>query len=402
MDGKNLLYRLRNIIDEDSGGGWLDDRTSYDFLWEAAKEWTARTQCLTAVQELKTVANQAEYVLNADFLKLFEMNRDNRYYIKYTDLSDTFVYFRDKEDIDFENYDSTYDIQQGTLTTTATTLQDTGQDFGDWEDADTEDAAYRVVFTNTVGDESWAYLGAASTTTNTDDTVAVYTDVTLDTTGWNGAGTPSGTASHYRILKVSSQSIPSFFTIRDQQTLYDQITGTATSTTADAAGQVILTDTSGLFITTDYVNPGDVIHNTTDGSDGMVLSITSGTALVCALFSESGDNDWTTDDVYVIQPQGRIELVLDPPPSTSGHIVRVPYISRPDPVYSDYGMYRFRQHNMEAIVKFAAWLYKYRDSDPDFGNRWYKAFDSQVRRESKDLRPFIKRRLFRVNLKGRR
>lgn len=399
MDGKTLLYRLRNLLDEDAAGTWLDDRTSYDFLWEAAKQFASRAACLTGVQQFITVAEQENYVLNADFIKLFLMNKDNEYYLKFsTSTGDSFIKFRDYEDIRYANYTRTVDTKQTDITTTATTLQDTGQDFSDWETT-SGNSTHKVTVINTIGASFWAYLGTASTTTETDDTIAVFTDKARASTGWNG-GTPSGTASYYKIENVSSQEIPSFFSIRDKQVLYDQITGTTTSAGDAAGGECTLTDTSALFITSEFANSGDTVHNTTDGSVGIVLAISSDTVAKTALFGGTG-NDWDTDDKYVIQPQGRLEIVLDPPPSTSGDIVRIEYIARPDPVYSDYGVYRFRPHVAEALVKYAAWLYKYRDEEPNFGDKFYVFFDSEIRREHSHLRPFIKRRKITVNLKKR-
>ena len=213
MDGKTLLYRLRNILDEASTGTWVDDKTSYDFLWEAAKQFASRTAALTGSQQFITVAEQENYVLNADYLRLYLMDRNNEYYLKFSNSNgDSFIKFRDYEDIRNANYVRTVDIKVTSITTTATTLQDTGQDFSSWETTPTsssDEALYKVTVTNTIGGEFWGYLGAASTTTNTDDTVAVYTDKSLSSTGWNG-GTPSGTASYYKVENVSSQRVPSY------------------------------------------------------------------------------------------------------------------------------------------------------------------------------------------------
>lgn len=401
MPGKDYLRRIEQLLDEESIGTWLDDRTSYDFLFEAAKEFAARTACLTGSYHFKTVANQANYVLPANFLKLFLRDGQHRFFISYSDGSgDTNIYYKDYQDIRFNNSVKTYDIQQGTLTTSATTLQDTGQDFSDWEtDSADDNAAYIVVLTNTVGTEFWAYLGAASTTTNDDDTVAVYSDIAKASTGWNG-GTPSGTASFYRIQKVSSQATPSSFSIRDKQSLYSQITGTATSDGDATAGECTLTDSSGLFITTDYVNPADIVFNTTDESNGPVLSITSATALKCALFGGT-DNEWDSSDAYVIQPQGRLEIYFDPPPSTSEYLCRIDFIKRPNPVYSNYGTYLFREHAIEAIIKYAAFMYKYRDGEPDFGDALFVWWERSVKRELANLNPHLNRRKLKVNFKNR-
>lgn len=397
MDGKNLIRRLEEILDEEATGTWTDDRTSYDFLWEAAKQFVFRTGYMTSEVEFITVANQQEYQLPTNFVKLFSKNRSNRYYLQYSGSgNDNHIFFKDYEDMDYNKYTRTYDSQQSTMTRTSTTLKDIGQDFSDWETS-TGNASYKITVTHTSGAIEWAYMGAASTGTNTDDTIAVYSDLALGSTGWNGT---SGTPLFYRVENTSGQLTPDWFTIRDKQDKMTQVTGTATSTAADSAGQVTLTDTSAAFITTEYVTAGDNIHNTTDSSTGVVLSITSDTALVCALFG--GDTDFTENDVYVIQPQSRQEIFFDPPPSTAGYIVRVPFLARPAPVYSDYGIYEFRTHNMEAIIKYAAWLYKYRDSEPDFGDKLFLFWDQAIRQEASSLRPHVRKPRLGVNLKKRR
>ena len=396
MDGKNLLRRLRELLDEESTGTWLDDRTSYDYLWEGAKECSRRLKNLTNTQQIMTVENQANYTLNADFMKLFMMSRQNRFFIKYLAGNQSqFIYFNDMEDIRYRDSIRTYDINQSTMTRNATTFVDIGQDFSDWETAAGNDAAYRIIVTHADGAQEWAFIGDASTTTNTDDTITVYTDKGLTSTGWNGT---SGTPSFYKIENVSAQLIPSAFSVRAKDELYSQITGTATSAGDAAGGKALLTDTSGVFLTTDYASPGDAIHNTTDGSDGIVLSIESATTLYAALFGGT-DDEWDDSDAYVVQPQGRVELILDPPPSTSGHIIEINYVKIPAPVYDDYGVYPFRQHLNDAIIRYAAWLYKYRDVEPNFGDMLYVQYDRLVRREALDLNPYIKKRRFNVSLK---
>jgi len=405
MDGKTLLYRLRNLVDEDSAATWLDDRTSYDYLWEAAKTTTRRLKNLTAKQTIETIADQTNYELNADFLSLLNTSNDGRFFIKYTSTaSDYFLYYRDLEKIRFNDYLKTYDTHQGTnavQTRNATTFVDTTQDFSDWETEAPGTAVYKILVTNYGGSEQWAYLGDASTTTNANDTIAVYTDQGLTTTGWSGN---NATPVMYRILKVSTQEIPDCFSLQDSSALNTQITGTATSDGDASGGKSLLTDTDAVFWTPspsgDEASPGDPIHNTTDGSSGIVLSIYDGDKAYCALFGGT-DNEWDTDDAYVIQPQGRVEIVLDPPPKNSLDMIEVWYVASPPPVYDDYGTYRFRQHVVEAIVKYAAWLYKYRDSEPDFGDKFYVQWDKAVRDESSDLNPYLKERRLRVNLKRR-
>jgi hypothetical protein len=197
---------------------------------------------------------------------------------------------------------------------------------------------------------------------------------------------------------IDSVSNPTHYTIIDDGTLDSQATGTCTSAGALLGGQATLTDSSGDF---SDVSAGDTVHNTTDGSMGIVLSKTSSTSLVTALFGGT-DNDWDSSDAYVIQPQGRLQIKLDPPPSTAGHTLTAHYVQRPAPVYSDYGIFRFQSQNMDAIIKYAAFNYKYRDQEPQFGDALYVHWDRQVRLSNNVLGKSIGRGKIGINFKKRR
>ena len=404
MDGKDAIRRLREVLDEESTGTWMDTRTSYDFLWEAATEYAERTGCLTAEQRIITQANVPNYALNWDFLRLHLRDSDNRFYIKFNNgSSDTFIKHKDYGEIYYNNSNYIVDLNASTtgLTTATGSFTDDLQDFSDWETT-AGNAGYEIVIYDDDGRESKAFLGELTGTALT----AVNIHSVAAVTGAAGfyQGSSTGTPSNYEVRKVSGQEVPGYFFIRDKQSLNTQITGTATSAGAATGGKSTLTDASGLFLTTDYVSPGDTVHNTTDASDGVVLAVTAATTIDTALFGGTG-NDWSystgSADAYIIQPQGRSEIYLDPPPSTSNHLIRVPYISRPAPVYSDYGTYRFSQQAMEAIIRYAAWMYKYRDSEPDFGDRLFIMWDRAVRNEAHRLNPYLNRRRIKVNLKAR-
>lgn len=278
-DGKDLLRRLRQLLDEESDSGWLDERTSYDYLYEAALELVDRTGCLKSSQTITTVADQQEYDLNPDFLRLYAKNDDNNLVIKYNDGSnDTFLELESYEDLFYNN-------------------------------------------------------------------------------------------------ETTSVNIPSNFALLDGD-LPSRVTGTATATGASSGGQCTLTDSAGDF---SDVEAGAVVHNTTDGSSGVVLSKTDSTHLVTALFGGT-NNDWSSSDAYVIQPNARYKLLLDPPPSDSGDTITVPYIQKPAPVYSDYGVYRFPDQYVPALIKYAYWLYKYRNREPNYGDAMYKFWIAQTGR----------------------
>ena len=200
---------------------------------------------------------------------------------------------------------------------------------------------------------------------------------------------------------TTSVAQPNFFYI-DDATLGSNVTGTATANGTASNGEATLTASASTF-ETDGVEVGDLVHNTTDGSSGVVLEVTSETALVTAIFSNAGNyNDWATDDTFVITKQPRLQLVIDPPPSTAGHTITVYYIQRPDPVYADFRQYRFDNQYGPALVRYAAWLYKYRDREPDFGDKWYMYFDRQLRQFGVKINEQRGRKGFSVNMKKNR
>lgn len=302
MDGSALLYAVRQTLNEISGSAFLDDRTTYEYLWKGAIEFVERTACLTTTQSITTVADQAAYTLDADYLNLYLKNRDDNYYIKYNDGSAT----------TFPTYKSKHDI----------------------------------IYANSTG----------------------------------------------------SVSVPYNFYIEDDTTVIARITSTTTAAgTAGSGGQTLLTDSTAPFAN---VSPGDVVNNITTSAVGYVLSKTSSSVLVTALFGGSNSN-YASGDSYVIQPQQRMRIVIDPPPSTASHTITVYYVQRPAPVFSSYGVYRFPSQDLQAIIFYAVWLYKYRDKDPNFGDRYFKFFEDQLKKKSVQLNQGFLRQGFKVNLRGR-
>jgi hypothetical protein len=180
--------------------------------------------------------------------------------------------------------------------------------------------------------------------------------------------------NQYYLNNTDEQAIPDTFSITDAS-LASRITGTATSAGTSTNGECTLTDSTAPFTN---VSVGDLVHNTTDGSHGVVVAITSTSAVVTALFEGTND-DWTNADAYIITPRGRYQIILDPTPSTSGYSLYVPYIKKPTPVYSPYRSYDFPEEYRFVMVKYAAWLYKNRDREPNYGDFLYKAFDAATR-----------------------
>lgn len=300
MIGIDYHARLNQMLnDSHPSGYWMDKKTSFDFLYEAAKNFASDTRSLHSTQTITTVATQAKYALNSNFLRVL-----------------------------------------------------------------TEDGA---------GKETIPYNNG--------------TDVTwLDL------------VQYPTILRDDSDdATPYRFSITDRPKA-TQITGTATSAGTNSGGESTLTDTAAAFT---GLTAGDSVYDTTASHIGYALSVTSATALKTAMFDlsavQSAYGDWADDDAYIIQPSARYDLVLDPPPITAGHTIALEYVCSPDPVYTDYGSYGFASGYEEALLKYAAWLYKYRDLQPKFGDALYMAYDMQMRKARSNNRSVKGTKRVRVN-----
>ncbi|MFA6064069.1 MAG: hypothetical protein WC736_15880 [Gallionella sp.] len=307
MDGATLYRSLREAIGEPSGSQYLDLRTAYQYIWDAAIAVVQKTRCLTATATLTTVADQQAYVLPADFLDMALQDTTGREFIKYYDGS------------------------------------------------------------------AYSFLSPC------EYEVIIY-------------GNQTTSVTH-----------PSRYAISDKPTLYAQITGTATSAGAASGGKSTLTDTSGLFTTTDYVSAGDVIHNTTSDDSGIVLSVDSATALSTAMFDNTtgAAAGWTQNDAYVIQPQGRWQLSFDPPPSTAAHTATVYYVQRPAPVSHSYGVYRIPSHFQTDLIDYAAFRYKYRDKEPGFGDAFQKQWMARLGQTASSINKAVDRSGFKMRMSNR-
>jgi hypothetical protein len=183
-------------------------------------------------------------------------------------------------------------------------------------------------------------------------------------------------AAIYTDNQTAQKAIPDYFSII-QDTTRSDIASTVTAIGADSrSAESILTDGTASFLTT--AKAGDRIINATDGSQGYVVSVTDNTHLVVALAGGT-DNDWTNADVYYLIPQQRYAIWLDQPSSTAGYTLTIPYLKKPQPVYSSYRSYPLPRDFEAPIVSYAAFLYKYKDREPNFGDVLYKNFDALVR-----------------------
>lgn len=360
MIGIDYLNRLSQLLnDQHPSGYWMDKKVSFDFLYEAAKDMQKELGTLHSSQTITMVPAQTNYALHPSYMGISLVDEKGDKLVKY--------------------YDG-------------------------------------------VANTSWLNWKE-------------YSAVLLDN-------------------QTTSTRTPTSFSIIDRA-LDSQITSTVTSTTTHSGGEVNLVNSAAGTTFAD-VCPGDAVYNVTQSLIGIVLSKTNATTLKTVMFDVSAVNSayggWTSGDTYIIQPQPRYDLVVDPPPTgvelltldvapstswsagatitgatstetctviscvtsktyivenrsgtftlgevlsdgtyaadqgtsyptfTGQQTITVNYLQKPTPVYSDYGSYRFAAGYEEALLKYAAWLYKYRDANPNFSDVFYKVYDMQLRK----------------------
>lgn len=202
-----------------------------------------------------------------------------------------------------------------------------------------------------------------------------------------------------------SAAIPGEFSVIPHSTLGSIITGTTTSDGAVSNGECTLTDSAASFSTT--VSVGDMVHNETDvdsnsnGSYGIVIVVTSGTALLVALFG-GADADWTSGDSYVIVPQGRLQLILDPSPLTASHTITVYYNARPTPVFSPFRTFRIQSQFIPELLRDAKALYEFRGGDYQKGGADKQFAQIGTLNANQNLSKAFNRKGYKVNLRKRR
>jgi hypothetical protein len=158
----------------------------------------------------------------------------------------------------------------------------------------------------------------------------------------------------FRLNRTDNREVPGCFAVRSAAATKLALTGTATADGPLAAGEVTLTDAAADF--TASVSPRDVVVNTARNSSGVVLEVTDGRNIQCAMFPE-GINSWRNGDGYRIQPEARPQVFLDAPSAVSGHTLTLPYIAQPAPVFADNRGWRLDDIACRAIAFEAAFLF---------------------------------------------
>ena len=296
MIGAIIQNKLNQQIAE-FASSWVDIKTSYDYVYEAAKDFSKETKSCHNSQTITTIANTAAYTLNPDFLEVITTDDHNHGVVMYTNASGSVFW------LDWESYSDCLQNQN-----------------------------------------------------------------------------PQGTPSSYAIT---------------DSPLITRITGTASLGSTAVGGESTLTSATTLT----SVAVGDQVVNLTQTYYGVVIA--TGAAPTTAMFNLSNRGgayaNWTLADSFIISPSPRYQIVLDPPPNTTGETVTVTYLAKPLPVYSDFGQYPFATGYEDAIIKYAAWMYKYRDSKPQLADPLYMIYDRMLRKAKNVNRKAVGVVGYRVN-----
>jgi hypothetical protein len=177
---------------------------------------------------------------------------------------------------------------------------------------------------------------------------------------------------------TDNTDVPSSAAVIDKAASPVKLTGTTTAAGAAANGEAILTDS-----VKHLAYPRDIVHNVTDGSDGLVLSVTDATRLVAALF-DGKTNGFGNGDSYVITRATAKQLYLSAPSLTAGHTITVPYLCKPNPVYADYAGWRFDDSACRAIAHEAAFQYENRKNNTNAADRHHVLFLSELSRSRQE------------------
>lgn len=183
----------------------------------------------------------------------------------------------------------------------------------------------------------------------------------------------------FRSNLTDTKETPTRVAIRSKESQESLIQGTADAAGESSNGLAILQDDSMLFTTENRVWPRDIVHNKTDGSDGVVVEVTDSTHLKVALFN-GNDNDWSEEDVYTIIPAAEHQLSLEAPAATAGHRITVPYLCMPTPVYSDYGFWSFAPRVCRGIAAGAAALLQLPEQSYDESKVLTGLYADEIRR----------------------
>lgn len=377
MIGIDYLNRLNQLLnDSHPSSYWTDKKTSFDFLYEAAKDMQKELNSLHSSQSITMIPGQTNYALAPAYMGISVTDDYGDKVVKFYDgiANTSWLSWEDYSDAVYGNnttqnrVPANYAVidralpSQITSTVTSSTTQVGGE----------------VNLVNSAAALTFADIAPGDVVYNvTQSLVGVVLSKTSATT-----------------LKTA------MFNLSAVNSAYGGWTSGDTYIIQPTPRYDLVIDPppTGVELLTLDVAPS------TAWSEGATLTgasslktckvVSKVTALTYLVESRSGTftlSEIISDGTYTAD-QGAAY-----PTFTGQQIATVNYFQRPDPVYSDYGSYRFAAGYEEALLKYACWLYKYRDLNPQTGDALYKAYDMQIRKAKNVQRKAVGFTGFRCN-----
>lgn len=170
---------------------------------------------------------------------------------------------------------------------------------------------------------------------------------------------------------------PSRGHVTQTSTVMPEILLTAAATEKAAGGVALLSLTDPGYAICSHVSIGDDAKNLMDNSSGVVVGTSPVVASIA--FFNGEDNDIDAGDEIVISPKPRHLFGFDAAIPEAGWTLVVPYVAKPNPVYSDFGQFPFNEVEGRAIAYYGAYkfLVDY-DKDMTADSHLYAEFQRAV------------------------
>lgn len=128
MDGKTARLFTERLIRAVSKANIINRKLTYDLIGQGAEEFVSLTTAIKESMTITTVAEQASYDLNANFMQLYlktDNQRGGDFFIQYNDGTDThIVLFKAYQNVIYDNQTTSIEIPSNFTLHEKTSLED--------------------------------------------------------------------------------------------------------------------------------------------------------------------------------------------------------------------------------------------------------------------------------------
>lgn len=377
MIGIDYLNRINQLLnDSHPSGYWMDKKVTFDYLYEAAKDMQKELKSLHSSQTITMVPAQTNYALHPSFMGVSILDEHGEGLVKFYDgvANTSWLSWEDYPDIIYENNSTSVRVPSGygiidrtlatqiTSTVTSTTTASGGE-------VNLTNSAAGTTFADicpgdVVYNVTQSLIGIVLSRTSATVLKTAMFDVSAVNSAY-GAWTSGDTyiiqpAPRYDLVVNPPPTGVELLTVDVAPSTSWAAGATLTGATSEETCTVISCETTKTYI---------VENRSGTFTDGEIIS----------------DGTYTAD------------CGTGYPTFTGQQTITVNFLQRPDPVYSDYGSYRFAAGYEEALLKYACWLYKYRDLTPDMADKFYSFYEMQLRKAKNVNNKAVGKKDFKVN-----